>query len=41
VLRAALIDKLRSIEISLVPYSRDASPKELEYRQITPPKPPN
>lgn len=33
VVRAALIDKLRSIEFSIVPYTRDSMPQRLEYEQ--------
>ncbi|HUR28159.1 MAG TPA: SPFH domain-containing protein, partial [Planctomycetota bacterium] len=33
VVRAALIEKLRSIEFSIVPYTRDASPQRMEYEQ--------
>jgi membrane protease subunit HflC len=31
VVRAALIEKLRSIEFSIVPYTRDSSPQRMEY----------
>jgi len=36
VLCAALVEKLRNVEFSLVPYSRDATPQAMEYRQEDP-----
>jgi hypothetical protein len=33
VVRAALVDKLASIEFSIVPYTRDSAPERMEYEQ--------